>query len=158
MKNWSLARSMMGSSGMNAFLDGPDVAAIRVAMAMRGEKSATMLPEQGPDLFMVRLGQWKRIEFVPAKEAELAFAVICGQRFQARAQFEEEHEPMRFAFVAVLADDAGEVQGCGRDFEGEFLERFAAGTRVRRFAGFDFQLAAARTPKTAIGWLGAMHE
>ena len=47
---------------------------------------------------------------------------------------EQEHEPMRLAFIAMFADQAGQMQIRRLEAQGEFLVRLATGAGIRRFA------------------------
>ena len=77
---------------------------------------------------------------------------------EARFDFEQKHQPMRPAFVAVFTDQAGQVQGGGIDGKAEFFARFPAGAGVRRFTDFRVQLAARRAPETTVRFVRAFQE
>src|SRR5690349_14399150 len=97
---------MIGSSGMSGrlrvesrrlkgFFERPIVAAIGVAMAMRCEETAAMLPEQRPDLFAVGLRQGQSVQRVGREEFKTSFVVWSGQLRQFLFHFKQEHQPMR---------------------------------------------------------------
>src|SRR5688572_19050784 len=65
---------------------------------------------------------------------------------------------MRFPLIAVLANDAGQVQRCRFDLQSKFLPYLAARAGVRRFSRFGVELSSARTPKAAIRLLRPMHQ
>src|SRR6267154_1221497 len=65
---------------------------------------------------------------------------------------------MTLALVAVLADQAGEVQVGNRQRQPQFLLRLAARAGVRRFALVLMQLPAAGTPKSEIRFLSAFQQ
>ena len=65
---------------------------------------------------------------------------------------------MRLALETVFADEAGEVQIARGELLSGFLVRFATGTGVGRFTFIRVQLAAARTPQTAIRFLCAFEQ
>ena len=72
---------------------------------------------------------------------------------QSRFDLEQEHQPMTLALVAVLADQAGEVQIGNCQGQPQFLLRLAARAGVRRFALVLMQLSSAGTPKSEIRFL-----
>jgi len=127
-------------------------------MAVRGEESTAMLPEPRPDFLAVGLRQFQLVQRHARKELKAAFGVNGRKHFQFWLHLEQEHEPMRVPLVAVLADEAGEVQvGWGQLLAG-FLARLAASAGVRRFALVRMQFPAAWTPKAAIRFLGALQQ
>ena len=65
---------------------------------------------------------------------------------------------MRVAFVAVLADEPGEVKVAGRDLQSGFFVGFAAGARVGRLAAGDLDLAAGRHPPAKVWRLVALEQ
>ena len=65
---------------------------------------------------------------------------------------------MRLALETMFADEAGEVQIARGELLPGFLECFAAGAGVGRFTFIRVQLAAARTPQTAIRFLCAFEQ
>jgi len=141
-----------------AFFQRPVVAAVGVTVAMRGEKAAAKLPEPGPEALAVGLGNFEAGNSFAREEGKAALGVRRGEGFQFYADFEEEHEPMGLALVAVFADEAGKVQVRWREDEAGFLVGLAAGAMVGRFAEVHFQFAAARAPETAVGFLGALEQ
>lgn len=60
---------------------------------------------------------------------------------------------MRLFSVAAFTDQPSEVQVCRSHPNAQFFLCFAAGGRVRRFAGSRIELSAARTPEPTIGLL-----
>ena len=81
-----------------------------MTMAMGGEETAAMPPEQRPDLFAVGLRQCQPFQSVTGEKREPPFIVRRRQLCQLLGKLEQKHQPMRLAFIAVLADDAGQVQ------------------------------------------------
>ena len=79
-------------------------------MAVRGEETAAMPPEQRPDLFAIGLRQRQAFQSVTGEKREPAFIVRRRQLCQLLGKLEQKHQPMRLAFIAVLADDAGQMQ------------------------------------------------
>lgn len=65
---------------------------------------------------------------------------------------------MRLPLVAVFADEAGQMQVARLKLLAGFLARLATGAGVGRFAVVRVQLAAARTPETAIRLLRAFEQ
>ena len=65
---------------------------------------------------------------------------------------------MGVALIATLADDAGQVQVTRVKSQADFLVRFPAGARVRRFAILRVQLATARAPQAAVRLLRAFQQ
>ena len=114
--------------------------------AMRGEKAAAMFPEHRPNELAVGLGQGKRIELRARKKFKAAFANGRRGFAQARENFEQKNQPVRLASVTVLADEAGEMQICGRDAQADFFRSFAASAGVGRLAFRGVKLAAAGAP------------
>ena len=76
-----------------------------------------MLPKPGPELFAIRLGNAQPLQFRGIEEAEPSLAVGGWQFIQRPLDLEEEHEPMGLAFIALFADQAGEVQVGGPEKE-----------------------------------------
>ena len=142
----------------STFLQRPFIPPVGVTMAMRGEETAAMLPEQRPDLFAIRLRQIQGRQFVVGKELKISLAMRRRQRFQSRFDFEQKHQPVRLPFVAVLADESGQMQIARLNRQPQFFLCFATGTGVRRFAGVSVKFAAARTPKATIGFLRAFQQ
>jgi len=81
-----------------------------MAMAVRGKETAAMPPEQRPDLLAVGLRQRQPFQSVTGEKLEPPFIVRRRQLCQLLGKLEQEHQPMRLAFVTVLANDAGKVQ------------------------------------------------
>src|SRR5437867_13218339 len=81
------------------FFDGPGVASIGRAMAVRGEKAAAMFPEQRPELLAIGLRNRKRIEFGPGEKREAPLAMRRRQRLEVRLDLEEEHQPVRLSLI-----------------------------------------------------------
>lgn len=65
---------------------------------------------------------------------------------------------MCLALVTMFADQAGQVQIGGSQGDADFFAGLAAGAGVGRFAEVRLELTAARTPKAAIGFLGAFEQ
>ena len=61
------------------FFEGPVENAVRVAVAVSGEKAAAMLPEPGPDSLAVGLGQIQARQLAAREELEPAFAMDSRQ-------------------------------------------------------------------------------
>src|SRR5208282_6476290 len=89
---------------------GPVVATVGVAMAMRRKESTAMPPEPGPDLFPVGLRQLQTFERGAGEELKAAFGMMGRQGFQTRSHLEQKHQPVRPALIAMLADQAGEME------------------------------------------------
>jgi len=119
-------------------------------MAMRGEKTAAMLPEPRPDSLAIGLRNAQLIQLRPREKCETPFLHRRREHFQSRLQFKQKHEPMRLALETVFADHAGEMKVFRREVQAEFFGRLARGTGVRRFTIIHVQFATARTPETAI--------
>ena len=65
---------------------------------------------------------------------------------------------MRLPLVTVFADETGEMEIPWGELEAGFFECLAAGAGVGGFAFVCMQFPAAWTPKTAIGFLGALEQ
>ena len=125
---------------------------------MGSEEAAAMLPEPGPDSLAVGLRYVQPGQRLAGKELESAFGVYWWERSQPGADFEEEHQPMGLALIAVLTYQAGEVQVRRCNDQTQFLVRLAAGAGVGGFAGVRKQLSAAGAPQAAIGFLGSLQQ
>ena len=79
-------------------------------MAVSREKTAAELPEPRPDLLAVRLRDLQRINFFPPEKLESSLLVWRRQRGEFLFHREQKHQPMRLAFITVLADKAGQMQ------------------------------------------------
>jgi len=79
-------------------------------MAMSGEETSAMEPEQGPDLFEVGLRQLCAGQRLAREEFEYSFAMARRQGFELRLYFEQKHQPVRLALVAVLTHQADHVE------------------------------------------------
>ena len=84
-----------------------------MAVAMRGKEAAAMLPEPGPDLVEVSLGDLQSGERRAREKLETSFAVGRRESGELPSHFEEEEQPMAAAFIAMLADNTGQVQVWG---------------------------------------------
>jgi len=127
-------------------------------MAMRREKAVAELPEPRPDLFPVGLGNFQARERRPREKLEGSLGMRWRQRLQFHSHFKQEHQPVRLALITMFADNAGQMQIRGVDFDAEFLRGFAAGARVGRFADIHFEFAATRTPESAVWLLRAFEQ
>jgi hypothetical protein len=76
-----------------------------MAVTMRGEEAAAMPPEQGPDLFPVRLRQAQLRQGGSREEPEQTLAMRRRQFLQPGCCFEQKHQPVRLTLIAVLADE-----------------------------------------------------
>lgn len=140
------------------FFGRPFGASIGKPFPVRGEKATAMFPEQRPDNVAVRLGNVQRRNPVSRKETKVSFAMLGRAFAQTQFHFKKKDEPMARATVGVFTHDGSEVQiACG-DFQAKLLTRLAAGAGVRRFAFVGVDLAAARTPEAAVGFLGAFEQ
>src|SRR5436190_14494350 len=106
-------------------------------MAMRCKKSATMLPEQWPNFFAICLRQRQSIQVGAIEESKSPFGVLRWKFRQFWLHLEEEHQPMRFAAVAMLRTDSDQVQIGWLNGDAEFFEGFAASACIRTFALLD---------------------
>ena len=127
-------------------------------MAVRREKAAAELPEPRPDLFTVGLRNFQAGQRRAREKSEYSLGMGRRQRFQLRLHFKQKHQPVCPALVTVLADDAGQMEVRGVNFNAEFLRRFATGASVGRFANVHFQFATARAPETAVRFLRAFEQ
>lgn len=127
-------------------------------MAMRSEEAAAMLAEPRPDVFAICLRQLQIIQRLACEELKPAFLVNGWERLQLRLHLEQKHQPVRLALETMFADEAGEMQIARGELLAGFLVRFATGASVGRFAFVRVQLAAARTPQTAIRLLCAFEQ
>lgn len=125
---------------------------------MGGEETATMLPEQGPDVGAIGLGNLEGKDLVARNEPEGAFAVGWGKGCQTLFDLEEEHEPVSLPEVTVLTDHRGQVEVGGVKFQSEFFLRLATGAAMGRLTQILLELSSAGTPQAAIGFLGALEE
>src|SRR5258707_1320978 len=80
------------------------------------------------------------------------------QRFEPGSHFEQKHQPMCVAFVAVLADQPGQMQIARVDGQAQFLAGLAAGAGVRGFSQLSMEFSAARTPQAKVRLLGPFQE
>src|SRR2546425_5257102 len=92
-----------------------------MTMAMRGEKSAAMPPEQRPDSLAIGLRKRQLFQCVGGKKFKPPFGVRRRQMRQSLLHFKQKHEPMRLAFVTVFADDAGQMQLRRRNSQTDFF-------------------------------------
>src|SRR5262245_58591107 len=97
-------------SAKQRFFQRPVVAAIGMAMAMRGEKAAAMAPEQRPDLLAIGLRQRQLLQRSGGKEFEAPFRVRRRPMRESLFHLKQKHEPVRLAFVTVFADKAGQMK------------------------------------------------
>src|SRR5207247_2809174 len=77
---------------------------------------------------------------------------------QLRQDYEEEHQPMTLALIAMLAYQTGQVQVSRQERDAEFLLRLTAGARVGRFTFIRVQFSAAGTPQPEIWLLGPLQQ
>ena len=128
------------------------------ALAVGDKEGASVLPEEGPDLFAISAGEWEGFEVFVGGKMERAFLVFWRQRGEAWLDFKQEHQPMSVALIAVFADDAGEVEVVGHELQAGFFAGFTDGTGVRAFSSFGFELAAWRTIAAAVGLMIALDQ
>ena len=133
-------------------LQRPLVFSVRMAMAMRGKKSASILPEPWPDLLCVCLGQVQSRQGRASKERKPALTMCRRQRAQSLFHLEQEHQPMALALVAMLAHQSGKVQIARSKRQANFLLRFTASASIGRFPAFLVKFPAAGAPQAEI-WL-----
>src|SRR5438093_5107571 len=136
----------------------PLIPSIGAAAAMGREESPPVLPKQWPNLLQVCFWNFERIEFLASEKAKDAFAVLWRKRFQPRLQFEQEHQPVRLAGIAMLADESGKVKIRFSEFQPKHFGGLAAGASVRRFARRHVQLPAAGAPEPKIWFLRSVHK
>lgn len=136
----------------------PYVRFIFRALAVGDEEAVAVLPEEGPDLFAIGAGQWQGVEFLAGGPAKGTFLVVGWQLGEARLDLKEKHQPMGFALITVLADEAGEVEIGGRELQAGLLTGLAEGTGVRAFACVSLQFAARRTKEAAVRIVPAFHQ
>src|ERR1035438_739412 len=117
-----------------------------MAMAMRSEEAAAVLPEPGPDPLPVSLRNLQPRQGFAREELETPLAMGGRQDLQSPLHLEQEHQPMALSLIAVLARQASQVQVGRRQHHAELLLSLAAATRVRGFARVGVQLAAAGAP------------
>ena len=127
-------------------------------MKVAGEKTAAVFLEKRPDLFAVGSGDVEFSYFVHGKKLKFAFLAGGGDVVQAGQDFKQENVPVRVALVGILADEPGEVQVAGCDFQSGFLLCLAAGARVGGLALCDLDLAAGRYPTSKIWRLVALKQ
>ena len=77
---------------------------------MAGEKAAAMLLKQRPKLFAVGARHVESGHFGVVKKTEPALGAWRRQLGQVRQNLEQENVPVGASFVAVLTDEAGEVE------------------------------------------------
>src|SRR4051794_27023876 len=126
------------------------MALIRMTAAMCRKETATMLPEQRPDLFPIRYRQGQLRKILPLKKSKLAFPMIWRRILQSSLYLKQEHQPMRLTFVSVFADDPRQVKVAWLQLQSHLLLPFPAGATVRRFTNLRVQFPSARTPQTQV--------
>ena len=154
----SVGRCWMLDTRGGGLFDGPGAGAVGVALRKGGEESSAMLPKQRPDLIAIGLRDCELIQSGARYERKRAFAMRRRELMDSRPDFEQEHEPVRLALIAELADQSGEVEIGGLQDETGFLGGLATGARVRRFPEAFLQLAAGRRPQAAVRLLGSVQE
>lgn len=117
-----------------------------------------MFPEERPDNVAIRLWNVQRRNPIAREETKVSFAMPGRAFAQTDFDFEKKDKPMACAAVGVFTHHRSEVQIASGDFQAKFFTRFAAGAGVRRFAFVGVDLAAARAPETAIGFLRAFEQ
>ena len=122
---------------------------------MRGEEATAMPPKHGPEHLSIRSGHGDPAEPFGPKEGEAAFMDWRRQGIQQPPDLEEEHEPVSFALVAMLANQAGEMELARLNLNAQFFLGLPTSTSIRRLAKVRSQFASRGAPKTKIGVLGA---
>jgi len=145
-------------SRLDALLNNPFVLSVRMAMAMRRKKSATMLPEQRPELFEVGFWEVQFPQVLTREELKRALSVRRRHGFKPGLNFKQKHQPMGLPLVTVFADKSRQVQVSRLQSQPEFLLSFTAGASVGRLAAFRVQFATAGTPATAIRLPSPFHQ
>ena len=127
-------------------------------MAMRRKEPATMLPEQGPEPFAIRLREFKIVQRLARKKLKGSFGMVGREGFQLRFYLEQKHQPVRVALVAMFADDSGQMKIRGLNRLPQFFLGFPAGASVGRLAFSCVQFATRWTPETTVRFLRAFHQ
>ena len=130
------------ADGPGRFLDKPFLAAVRVAMAVRGEKPAAVSEKQRPDLLAVGFGQAEAREVGQWNELEAALPVGLRKILQGRPDFKKKHQPVRAPLVAMLAHQTGQPQIAW----GQVRAQSPRGLRGRRTRKGDSPLAVFNFP------------
>ena len=156
----AVVASVEWGSGMGwaAFLEGPAKGVRRFAVAMGGEETAAMLPEQGPDLFPIGGRQAKRFEFATREEGKASLTVGRGEMIEAWEDLEEEHQPVGLSLVTALAHEGREAEIRGREMNAHFLECLPTRARVGGLADVLMEFSAAGAPQPPIGFLGTFEQ
>ena len=129
-----------------------------MASTVRREKAAPEPPEHGPDLLRIRLWNIQGRDLRGAEKPEFTLTMRRRQKLHPQFDLEQEHQPMRLAFVAMFADDACQMQFFRFQPQPKFFLGLATGAGVGGLAGVHLQFAAARTPQTEIRLLRPSHQ
>ena len=119
---------------------------------------STVAPKQRPEHVAVSFGDRKGGQcggLVPFEATFVEGGLCHGDRAEVLV---EEHQPVRFAVVRGLRDDACEVEIFRLGDQARFLPDFADGAGGGAFAQGLFELTADRRVKVAIGVLAAMQQ
>src|SRR5664280_1556086 len=92
------------------------------------------------------------------EELESSFTMRGGQGCEPARDFKQEHQPVELARIPVFADDAGQMQVRGIQFDSELLAGFPARACIRRFTVLCVELPPAGAPQTAIWLLRPLHQ
>lgn len=94
-------------------------------------RRGVVLPHQGPDDPTIGVGQRQAVELARRVPFEVPLADgVRGDRHGAENAV-KEHEPVCVALVAVLADEAAEVETVDWNVDAGFFVDFAAGALGR---------------------------
>lgn len=127
-------------------------------MTMCRKETAAMLPEPRPDFFTVGLWQLQIVQRFTPEELKTSFRVDRWEGLELRLHLKQEHQPVRVPLIAVLTDEAGEMQVARVELQAGFLAGLAAGAGIGGFTLVRVQFAAARTPAAAIRFLSAFEQ
>ncbi len=125
---------------------------------MRGEKTAPVLPEERPELFPIRVRQWKRVECRPGKKLEAPLFHWRWELGKTRLEFVEKHEPVGGSKIAMFTHNSREVQFPGSYLEADLFEGFTTGTGVGGFSDVGAKFTSEWAPESAIRFLGSLHQ
>src|SRR5438105_168324 len=84
-------RGRLVFGAVKRFFNRPNIGAIALAVAMGGEESAAVLPEQRPDLFEIGLRQVQVGQRGPGKKLKVPFSMSRWQGSEAWLYLEQEH-------------------------------------------------------------------
>jgi hypothetical protein len=79
-------------------------------MGVGREEPSTMTPKEGPNLLSIGFRQIQQGQFGATVESKIPLPMRRRNQLQARPDLEKKHQPIGLTLIAILADEAGQME------------------------------------------------